>query len=325
MTRPPPLALGLAGCGRLAEAGYLPALAAVPELRLVAVADPDPVRRDGIADGVRHATGGRVSTHADAMSLLAAGALDVLILATPAHSHTADAAAAAAAGVPVLVEKPPAVDAAGAARLAALRPAPWVGFNRRFDPGIAALKAAVPASGRLDVRLHISYRRRSWQAHEVHDDALLDLGPHVVDLALWLSGGEATDVRDGRTATERATFRVGLGRAGADVTVATDRPHRELVEIRDDRGARLARHRAGGLVSAVTGRLGPRRDSPLVASLAGQLRALAAAVRDAPDTRPGTGLGTAADGLAVMEVVEAVRASAAAEGRTVTVAERAAR
>ena len=44
---------------------------------------------------------------------------------------------------PTLVEKPPAVDAADAAGLAAISPAPWVGFNRRFDPGAAAVRAAV--------------------------------------------------------------------------------------------------------------------------------------------------------------------------------------
>ena len=73
--------------------------------------------------------------------------------------------AAATAGVAVLVEKPPALDAAGAAALAALTPPPWVGFNRRYDPGAQRVRAAIPAEGDVDLRLEISYRRRSWRAH----------------------------------------------------------------------------------------------------------------------------------------------------------------
>ena len=41
---------------------------------------------------------------------------------------------ATAAGVPVLVEKPPAPDLAGAADLVPLSPTPWLGFQRRFRP-----------------------------------------------------------------------------------------------------------------------------------------------------------------------------------------------
>ena len=41
-----PVRIGLVGCGRLAELGYIPALARVHGAQLVAVADPDPIRRD---------------------------------------------------------------------------------------------------------------------------------------------------------------------------------------------------------------------------------------------------------------------------------------
>ena len=71
---------------------------------------------------------------------------------------------AAAAGVPVLVEKPPAPDRAGAAALAALDPAPYVAFNRRFDPAIAALRAATPAGAEVAVAAEIAYRRGGWGA-----------------------------------------------------------------------------------------------------------------------------------------------------------------
>ena len=44
-----PVRIGLVGCGRLAELGYIPALARVQGAELVAVADPDPIRRDRAA------------------------------------------------------------------------------------------------------------------------------------------------------------------------------------------------------------------------------------------------------------------------------------
>ena len=311
-----PLALGLAGCGRLAEAGYLPALSAAADVRLVAVADPDPGRRERLAGLASGTGGGTVAAFPDAAALLAGAAVEGLVLATPVATHLADAVLAAAAGVPVLVEKPPAADATGAAGLAAISPQPWVGFNRRFDPGARAVRDAVPAAGPIELDLEIRYRRRSWDAHAVHDDALLDLGPHLVDWARWLSSSEVVEVACSELRPERVALDVKLARGGqASIRAATDRPHAEFVELRDEGGRPLARHRLGGVVAAVRGRLGGAGPSALVASLAGQLDAFAAAVRgEGPSP-----LGTAADGHAVMMVIDAARASAAHGGHPVPV------
>jgi predicted dehydrogenase len=46
-----PLRLGLAGCGRLAERGYLPALALRDDVELVAVVDVDPARCRALSPG----------------------------------------------------------------------------------------------------------------------------------------------------------------------------------------------------------------------------------------------------------------------------------
>lgn len=335
----PDVRLGLVGCGRLAVAGYLPALAETPGVRLVAVADPDPARRGALASLAAAAGCGpsaRVPVRAfpDAAALLDGAEVDALVLASPAAAHVADAERAAAAGVPTLVEKPPAVDAAGARALAALDPPPRVGFNRRFDPGAGRVRSAVPAGGDLDLRLEIGYRRAGWGAHAVHDDALLDLGPHLIDWARWISGAEVVDVACTELQPERAALDLTLGRGRALLRAATDRPHAELVELRDGSGQALARHRLGGLGAAVRGRLGRSGPTALVHSLAGQLAAFAAAAgppgSGAPASVPadpagGPGdpapaLGTAADGLAAMLVVDAARASAADGGRRVPIA-----
>lgn len=305
------LRIGLVGGGRLAEVGYLPALHAASGVDLVGLAEIDPTRRERVA-----ALAGGVPAFRDAAALLAAVPVDGLVLATPASAHLADAGTAAAAGVAVLVEKPPAINRHQAAELAALTPTPWVGFNRRFDPGIEALRAATPVGEEIGVFLEFDYRRHGWDAHAVTDDALLDVGPHVIDLARWITRAEVTAVRSAVLSPERAEFDLILGAARARIRCATNRPHRERVEVRHRWGDVLGRHHRGGLLAAVRGRLAPRPGPhPLVTSLTTQLEAFARAVRGAPEHT----LGRAADGLAVMATIDTVRACAAGGGRPVTI------
>jgi predicted dehydrogenase len=292
------LRIGLVGAGRLGEQGYVPALAAAAGVRLAAVAEPDPIRRRRVAAGVP----GFASAH----ELIAAGGVDAVVLASPAPAHLVDARLAVDAGLPVLVEKPPAPDLAGAEELARLQPAPRVGFNRRFDEGVAALRAAVPRDAEVGVFLEISYRRGGWAAHTVRDDALTDLGPHLVDMARWLTGADVTDVRRAVVRPERAEFDLVLGVARARIRCATDRPHRERIEVRHRGGGLVGRLVRGGLVAALRGRIGPSGPHPLVASLTAQLEAFARTVRGEAEPT----LGTAADGVAVMAALEAARAAA---------------
>jgi myo-inositol 2-dehydrogenase/D-chiro-inositol 1-dehydrogenase len=314
-----PLRLGLVGCGRLAEQGYVPAGARTAAVDIVAVADPDPARRRTIAGLVD----GDVSTHADAAALLADAAVDAVVLATPAAHHLADAELAVRRGRPVLVEKPPAPDAAGARALADLGPGVRVAFNRRFDPAVARLRRDLPTSGPLDLDLAITYRRASWSAHVVRDDVVLDLVPHLVDWARWLSRSEVRSVTALELEPDAAVLDLELDRGRATVTAAADRLHEERIEVRGAAGAPLARHRTGGPVGAVTGRAralagrlrGAAEPHPLAASLAAQLDDFARVVRgDVP-----TALATAADGVAAMAVVDAARTSAAAGGTTISV------
>jgi myo-inositol 2-dehydrogenase / D-chiro-inositol 1-dehydrogenase len=301
------LRIGLVGAGRLGEQGYVPALAAAAGVRLAAVAEPDPVRRGRVAAAAA------VPGFGSADELVAAGGVDALVLATPAAAHLADARLAASVHkLPVLVEKPPAADLAGAVELVGLQPTPWVGFNRRFDDGVAQLRAAVPPGAEVGVFLEISYRRGGWGAHTVRDDALTDLGPHLVDMARWLTRADVTEVRRAVVSSERAEFDLVLGAARARIRCATDRPHRERIEVRHRDGGLVGHLVRGGLVAAVRGRLGPRGPHPLVASLTAQLEAFARAVRGESEPT----LGTAADGVAVMAALAAVRAAASAGGRS---------
>jgi predicted dehydrogenase len=301
------LRLGLIGCGRLAELGYAPAARAAAGVEIVAVTDPDRARRQLVAARIG------TSSHARVSELLAAGPLDGMIVCSAPEHHEDGAAAAAGAGLAALVEKPPAPDAEGALRLAALTPAPWIGFNRRFDQGMR-LAQSIPATGDLQLKMVLHYRRKAWNPVEQRgDDALLDLGPHVVDLALYLTGALPLAVR--ATATQdRAGLVIATSRGQATIECATNRPHRELIEVRDARGRRVWRARRGGSIRNVVGRLVPGRH-PLVRSLTRQLEAYACALRG-EDPGP---LATAGEGAATMCVLEAARRSDSIGGETVEV------
>ena len=277
------LRLGLAGCGRLAEAGYVPALARVPELSLAAVADPDADRRKrlvaaGAISSVAPAGAAAPVAYESVEAMLAAGPLDLVVIATPAAEHVHHAELAARAGMHSLVEKPPTPDAMQATRLAALEPAPWIGFNRRFLQGIE-LEDSVPATGSLELELKLCYRRASWSSVAVDDDALLDLGPLLIDLALELVGEPPLAVRAAELAWETAVLELTTARSSSRIMVATNRAHRELVEVRDEGGTLLGRSRIGGRAGALAARIA-RRDHPLVPPITRQLEAVVRAMRE---------------------------------------------
>ncbi|MDP1846420.1 MAG: Gfo/Idh/MocA family oxidoreductase [Solirubrobacteraceae bacterium] len=301
-----PLRLGLVGCGRLAELGYAPAARVASSVEFVAVVDPDRTRRGVVAAKLG------VPGHARLSELFAATTLDGLVICTPAEQHEETTALAAQAGLTALVEKPPAPDAEGALRIAALSPAPWIAFNRRFDQGLQLLRK-VPPGGDLTMRMVLHYRRRSWRPVQRGDDALLDLAPHLIDLALFLTGSLPLAVRANAT-RDRAGLVLATTRAEVQIECATDRPHHELVEIRSAGGRVAGRAVSAGRARGALARLTPGAH-PLVRSLAQQLEAYARALRGAD---PGP-LATAAEGAAVMRVLDAARRSDAVGGDTVAV------
>jgi len=323
--------LGIAGCGRIAERGYLPAALAAAGVTIAGFADPDAGRLRQCIELWRHESGEEAEGFSSASELLRAVPVDLLVVAAPAAHHLPLAEEAAAAGVPCLVEKPPAPDLATAEQLAALDPQPFLAFNRRFLQGIE-LRDEIPAEGWLELDLELRFRRGDWGAHEAHDEALLDAGIHLIDLACHLSDAAPIAVRQAEIAPEHATLELELTRARARISCATDRSHREEVTIRDRSGKTLESGSWGGIGARLAPLFG--RPNPLVLSLQRQLEAL----RDsAPQLhhplhpaevgggavggrRRGMQLASAADGIAAMAVVEAARRSAALDGAEVTVA-----
>ncbi|MFD7921924.1 Gfo/Idh/MocA family protein [Streptomyces sp. NPDC059740] len=108
---PPPLGIGLLGCGSFAEF-VLDAAAGLPGLRLTAVADPSRERAGRL--GARHG----VPALACLDDLLERDDVSAVLIATPPATHAATARTALRAGRHVFVEKPLATTAEDAAGVA---------------------------------------------------------------------------------------------------------------------------------------------------------------------------------------------------------------
>ena len=117
-------------------------LAAHPDAALAAAVDVDAARREGFV-----AAHPGVPVFADLAAGLVAGGVDAVLLVTPPDGHLAQAREIFAAGLPLLAEKPLALDLAEAAeivRLAAAQRRPLsVGLNFRYLPVSVALRDAL--------------------------------------------------------------------------------------------------------------------------------------------------------------------------------------
>lgn len=100
--------VGIIGCGKIAD-GHAEQLRALDGVELVAACDREPLMVGQFMDRWPGMTG-----YTDVAAMLEAGRLDVVHVATPPDSHVALACAALDAGCHVFVEKPFALDAAGA-------------------------------------------------------------------------------------------------------------------------------------------------------------------------------------------------------------------
>ncbi len=136
--------IGLVGTGRIG-AFHAKTLTELSDVDEVVITDLDAAR----ASEVAHALG--ASTAPDVSAMLDQG-VDGFVITTATSTHAHYVRAGIEAGVPTFCEKPVAVDLAGSidlAELAATATTPvQIGFQRRFDDGYRAVRAAVE-SGEL--------------------------------------------------------------------------------------------------------------------------------------------------------------------------------
>lgn len=140
----------------------------------------------------------------DAFALLERFAPDGIVIATPAAAHAPLAIAALERGVPVLVEKPVAPDAATMRRLCGVAVASnsflQPGHILRFSAGHRQL-LDIFRQGEIGELLHFTSRRYRDASHAVRYtdiDPVLMTMIHDIDLALWFDGGTAVSAHAAR-------------------------------------------------------------------------------------------------------------------------------
>ncbi|MEV7203303.1 Gfo/Idh/MocA family protein [Streptomyces griseoluteus] len=186
--------IGILGLGRIG-AFHAETLSALDAVTSLVVADP-------VADAAKAAAERYGAQVADSPEALLAAGVDGLVIAAATDAHPALIRAGVAAGVPVFCEKPVArTIAEGVAVLGAVRESGvpiQIGFNRRFDAGFMAARAAV-RSGELG-RLH-TVRSTTLDpapppaAYVAASGGIFrDCSVHDFDMIRWVTGREVTEV-----------------------------------------------------------------------------------------------------------------------------------
>jgi predicted dehydrogenase len=199
--------LGFLGVGWIGRS-RLQSLLRSGAAQAVAVADPDPELRAAAAADAPAAE------PAEDLDGLLACELDGVVIATPSALHADQAIAALDAGLPVFCQKPLGRHGAEAEAVvaAARRADRLVGVDLSYRHTEAAQKIkqllAADAIGEvhaLDLVFHNAYgpdkpwfRRRDLAG----GGCLTDLGTHLIDLALWLTGVSRARVRSARVLHE---------------------------------------------------------------------------------------------------------------------------
>ncbi len=166
-----------------------------PGCDVVAVADPNAERAAELAARVK-----AEHTHTEVDALLARDDLDAVYIAVPNAFHEEVAVKALQAGKHVLLDKPFALNSQAAENIVTAAEAAertlMLGMNQRFERTVQSARALIEA-GRLGEVYHLKayWRRRagiprlgSWFTSKsvAGGGALLDIGVHVLDVALHL-------------------------------------------------------------------------------------------------------------------------------------------
>jgi predicted dehydrogenase len=186
-----PLRVGVVGLGYWGP-NLARNFAQLPEAELTWCCDADQARRDHFAAQFPDA---RMTGRLD--DLLCDDALDAVVIATPVPSHHALAKAALEAGKHVFVEKPLAWTVAEAReleRLAGERGRTlMVGHLLRFHPGVVKLRELIEA-GELGEVLYVYGNRQNLGVIREDENALWSLGVHDISVVLYLLGGRPVEV-----------------------------------------------------------------------------------------------------------------------------------
>lgn len=183
------LKVGVVGAGAWGR-NHVRTVAGLAEAELAAVCDADAKVRERVS---RQYPAALVT--GDLGALL--GAVDAVIVASPAATHASIARQVVEAGKPVLVEKPFALntdDAVSVARLAAERKVPVLaGHLLVYHPAVDRLRELVQ-TGELGKIFYLYGLRVNLGQVRKDENALWSFGPHDVSVALYLLGEQPVRV-----------------------------------------------------------------------------------------------------------------------------------
>ncbi|MBI4287222.1 MAG: Gfo/Idh/MocA family oxidoreductase [Chloroflexi bacterium] len=189
--------IGLIGCGEIARRGHLPALKALSDFRVEAVADQDIERARRVAREF-----GIARTYAHAQELVQDPGVEAIVATVPPVAYKEIVSLAAAGGKPLLLEKPLANSLADAQFIVdtVKRSGIKAGIvqNYRYYAALRDARNRL-VSGRLGkpVSVHILLHQHSplsWSLSpwrfEGTRGVLDDIGVHAFDTLIWLVGSE---------------------------------------------------------------------------------------------------------------------------------------
>jgi UDP-N-acetylglucosamine 3-dehydrogenase len=196
--------IAISGAGAIAERAHIPALRSIADAQIVALQSRTKDKAERVAHALWPDGAGRPSVYSDFDEMLARERPNAVGIFTPNRLHCEFTVKALEAGAHVLVEKPMAPTAAAARMMvdaaAKARRVLMVAMQRRFGGVERAIKDAV-TSGAIGqphfIRARLSHGGpglwapgQDWftTASEAGGGAMLDLGVHVADLAIWFMG-----------------------------------------------------------------------------------------------------------------------------------------
>jgi myo-inositol 2-dehydrogenase / D-chiro-inositol 1-dehydrogenase len=216
----PPLRVGLIGCGHMGRVIHLSILRRLPQVELVALAEPDAQRREQASQKVPRAV-----LFSDYRELLDRSDIDATIICLPNALHAEAAIAAFRSGKHLYLEKPLAINLEDGRKLVDV----WrrsgrvgmIGFSYRFNPLHQEVRRHLQAEklgelvGVRSVFTTPPRRVPEWkQKRESGGGALLDLASHHVDLLRFWFNEEVHEVyaniRSQRVEADTATLELRL-------------------------------------------------------------------------------------------------------------------
>lgn len=188
--------VGLIGAGSIGVR-HMKAMEEVPEITLVAIADPSPA-------AVRIGAAQNIPIYPDTGAMLAQGGLDAVIIATPTERHHQDMMMALEARQTVLVEKPITATLAEADEVTRFAEQQGchvlVGHQRRYYPCAAEAREII-AQGRIGKLMGVTgqwttrkdddYYSAAWR-RDVKAGPILTNLIHEIDLLRFICGDIAT-------------------------------------------------------------------------------------------------------------------------------------